>query len=50
MNSQGFVKIGDFGLAITVGKANEKCVVGTKRYLAPERIGQDSGEWWWYWK
>lgn len=42
MSSDGFVKIGDFGLAVSLDKAQDH-VQGTQRYIAPERLENESG-------
>lgn len=44
MSSDGFVKIGDFGLAVSLDKAQDQ-VQGTQRYIAPERLENESGAW-----
>lgn len=45
MSSDGFVKLGDFGLAVSLDKAQDQ-VQGTQRYIAPERLENESGAWW----
>jgi serine/threonine protein kinase len=42
MSSDGFVKIGDFGLAVSLDKAQDQ-VQGTQRYIAPERLENENG-------
>lgn len=42
MSSDGFVKLGDFGLAVSLDKAQDQ-VQGTQRYIAPERLENESG-------
>lgn len=42
MSSDGFVKLGDFGLAVSLDKAQD-AVQGTQRYIAPERLANESG-------
>jgi len=42
MSSDGFVKLGDFGLAVSLDKAQDQ-VQGTQRYIAPERLENENG-------
>lgn len=43
ISSDGFVKIGDFGLAVSLDAAQDQ-VQGTQRYIAPERLENEKDQ------
>lgn len=43
ISSDGFVKIGDFGLAVSLDAAQDQ-VQGTQRYIAPERLEDEKDQ------